>query len=467
MRWRTTVILGCMTVTLHARPAFDRFFNPQTLRLDYIHSGTAETESYALDELFVEPVWAGSRTNLIDTLNLGKYLFEVYDIQTNQLIYSRGFCSIFGEWQTTGEAQERERAFSESIRFPLPKDKVKITVSSRDKNKVFMERWAVSVDPSEPNIRKTRFYEEVKCTPILDSGDPVRKVDILILPDGYTEEEMDAFIRDARRMCDVLFNTAPFNERKSDFNVRALELPSNDSGIDNPREDIYADNALSCSFNSFGSDRYVLTWDNKTVRKAASAAPYDQLYILINSEKYGGGGIFNLYSTCIADNEWSGYIFVHEFGHAFAGLGDEYYTSDVAYDAFYPAGVEPWEPNVTALLDEDKVKWKALMDADTPVPTPWDKAVYDSTNRANRRMVGQLADQAAKDSARTAHDRWQKEFLRSQTYWGKVGVFEGSGYSSEGLYRPYLDCRMFSRSMTGFDPVCLRAIGQMIDFYSE
>ncbi|NQT25361.1 peptidase M64 [candidate division KSB1 bacterium] len=467
MNLRTGIIIGFVAFNLQAQSAFEDFFTDQTMRVDYIHSGTAKTEAFSVDEIYIESVWAGSHKNLIDTLNLGKYLFEIYDVKTNQLIYSRGFCSIFGEWQTTDEAKNRRRAFSESIRFPNPKNKVKITLSSRDDNNIFMERWAIPVDPSKANIRRTNFYENINISKILDNGDPATKVDILILPDGYTKKEMKNFLKDAREMCDVLFATSPFKERKSDFNILAMELPSNASGIDNPRKEVYVDNALSCSFNSFESDRYILTWDNKTVCKAASAAPYDQLYILINSKKYGGGGIFNLYSTCIADNEWSGYIFVHEFGHAFAGLGDEYYTSDVAYDEFYNAGVEPWEPNVTALMDKKNVKWKALMDDETLVPTPWDKVVFDSTNRAHRKTTNQLKEKAAKDSAKAAHDQWRWDFLRAQEAWGTVGVFEGSGYSSEGLYRPYLDCRMFSRSLTGFDPVCLRAIEQMIDFYSE
>ena len=464
---RFTAILVLLTAVLQAKPAFDEFFTNQTMRVDYIHSGTGRTETFAVDEIYIEPVWAGSTKNLVDTLNLGKYLFEVYDVRTNQLVYSRGFCSIFGEWQTTDEAKSRRRAFSESIRFPNPRDKVKISISSRDDNNIFMKRWAFPVDPSKANIRRARFYEDLKVTDILDSGEPAQKVDVLILPDGYTEKQMKKFIKDAKKMCDVLFETSPFKERKTDFNIRALHLPSNEPGIDNPRKGIYRDNALSCSFNSFESDRYILTWDNKSVTKAASAVPWDHLYILVNSNKYGGGGIFNLYSTCISDNEWSGYIFVHEFGHSFGGLGDEYYTSDVAYDEFYKPGVEPWEPNITASTDIKSLKWNNLLEQGTPVPTPWDKAIYDSTNRANRKTINLLSGKAAKDSVKAVHDQWRRDFLRAQEYWGKVGVFEGSGYASEGLYRPYLDCRMFSRSLTGFDPVCLRALERMIDFYTE
>ncbi|RKY53654.1 MAG: peptidase M64, partial [Candidatus Neomarinimicrobiota bacterium] len=169
--------------------------------------------------------------------------------------------------------------------------------------------------------------------------------------------------------------------------------------------------------------------------------------------KYGGGGIFNLCSCCyIHDDEkeqswWPNYVFVHEFGHAFAGLADEYYSSAVAYNEFYPPGVEPWEPNITALLDPENLKWKKLVEPDIPIPTPWNKEKYDKIPRSQ-----------SKD---------KEALLHKQEYWGKVGAFKGAGYASEGLYRPYLDCRMFSKSLTGFCPVCSDAIVKMIRFYSE
>ena len=327
------------------------------------------------------------------------------------------------------------------------------------------------IDPGHPNIRRTTYYAHLKTIPLIKNGDPHNKVDVVILPDGYTQDEMSKFIKDATKMTDVLFGTSPFKERKKDFNVNLVALPSNESGIDNPKKGIYVDNALACSFNSFDSDRYVLTWANKIIRKVASVVPYDFLYILINSSKYGGGGIYQLYSTCTSDDAWSDYVFVHEFGHSFGGLGDEYYTSDVAYEEFYPTDVEPWEPNITALVDPHDVKWKDLIEPGTPVPTPWDKALFDQKSSTYRKERKQLTEQGASvftlDSLYQIQHDWIQNFFKEQTYFNKVGVFEGSGYASEGLYRPFIDCRMFSRSRTGFDPVCRRAIERVIDFYTH
>jgi hypothetical protein len=453
-------------------PPFDRYFIDKTMRLDYFHTGTHNEEVYSYDEIFQEPVWAGSRKNLVDTLNLGKYLFKVIDVKTNELIYSRGFNSIFGEWQTIDEALKGVwRTFSESIRFPWPKGPVKITIGTRDKFNVFHDDWDFIIDPQHPNIRRTEYFPDAKVTRLIHNGDPHTKVDLVLLPDGYTEEEMTKFIKDARRILNILFSISPFKERKKDFNVWAVEVPSGDSGIDNPRAGRYADNLLGCSYNAFGLDRYALTWSNKTVRKVAARAPHDHIHILMNEKKYGGGGIFNLYATCAVDNEWSGYLFVHEFGHAFAGLGDEYYTSQVAYNEFYPPGVEPWEPNITALVDKNRVKWQDLMEPETPIPTPWKKAEYEMHQReygmARQKMIKEGATQDKLDSLSAAAGNWVHNHLRDQEFWGKVGVFQGASYASEGLYRPFLDCIMFTKTLTGFDPVCRRAIENVIDFYTQ
>jgi len=453
-------------------PSFEKYFIDKTIRLDYFHTGTHNQETYSYDAIFQEPTWAGSKINLIDTLNLGKYLFKVLDVKTNQMIYSRGFSSIFGEWQTTDEARRGiYRTFSESIRFPWPKERVKVTIGTRDRYNIFHDTWDFVIDPDEPNIRRVNYFSDARVTKLVHHGDSYKKVDLVILPDGYTQEEMKKFREDAHRLLKVLFDTSPFKERKKDFNVWAVEVPSKESGIDNPQKGEYVDNILSCSFNAFGSDRYALTWDNKTVRKAAARAPYDHLYILFNESKYGGGGIFNLYATSYVDGQWSGYVFVHEFGHHFAGLGDEYYTSDVAYTDFYPSGVEPWEPNVTTFVDKNHIKWQYLMEPETPVPTSWGKDEYDEHQKEyriqRRKLSKNDAPQAKIDSLSTANARWVHDFLHSQEYMGKVGVFEGSGYASQGLYRPSIDCIMFSRNAGEFDPVCRSAIENVINFYTQ
>lgn len=469
-----TFVLFLALTAAHAQDTgfFDRFFVDKTMRLDYFHTGIHNKEIYSYDEIFQEPLWPGSKTNLVDTLNLGKYLFQVFDIQTNQLIYSRGFSSIFGEWQTIGEAHDSIwRTFSESIRFPWPKKPVKVTIGTQDDKNVFYTDWSYVIDPAKWNIRKTTYFEDAKVTAFVKSGDPSQKVDLVLLPDGYTQKEMGKFRKDAKRLLDILFEISPFKEQKKDFNVWGVEVPSMESGVDNPRKHKFVDNAFGTSYNAFDLDRYALSWENKTIRKAAARAPYDYICILVNDPKYGGGGIYNLYATVAVDDQYSGYVFVHELGHSFAGLGDEYYSSSVAYNDFYPPGVEPWEPNVTALLDKDHVKCQHLMEKDTPLPTPWAKTEYENKMAefgAKRRKAarGGASKTELDRLSREASD-WEFNFFRSQADWGKVGAYQGACYASEGLYRPFLDCIMFTKTLDGFDPVCSDAIKRMIDFYAQ
>jgi len=406
---------------------FDKYFINKTMRFDFFHTGTKANEIVSFDKIKMEPYWAGSKKKLIDDTNFGKYIFKIFDTRTNRLIYSRGFCSIFGEWQTTAEAEKNlTRSFHESLIFPYPKNKVKIELYVRDKENFFKPIYYRVIDPNYPNIKKELRYTEFRVNELKISGDPSNKVDILILAEGYTKDQIPKFRKDAQKNVEALFTYEPFKSNKDKFNIRLLEIISGESGIDNPNKNIYKNSFLDCSFNSFGSDRYMLTYANNRIRDVASNAPYDYLCIIVNTDKYGGGGIFRLYSTSAADNKWNEYLFVHEFGHNFAGLGDEYYTSDVAYSEFYPPDVEPWEPNLTALLDKDNVKWNYLIPEGTPIPTPVE-----------------------------------------EKYKNVVGVYEGGGYSAKGIYRPYIDCIMKNKDMIPFCPVCQSGIQKIIDLYTE
>ena len=463
---------GLSTLQAGDHTAFDRFFVDRTLRIDLMHSGSKETESFSLDGTKDDGTWPGSKVNLIDTLNLGEYLLRVYDLATNVLIYSRGYSGIFGEWQTTNEASSGYyRTFSESVRSPFPRRAVQVSVARRDKRMVFRELFTIVVDPNDPSqVNKEKPGVKPRVFTLADNGEPAEKVDIVILGDGYTAAEMEKFRKDAKRYNDLLFSTQPFKSRKQDFNVRALEVESQESGIDVPDKNVWKNAALETRYSTFGLPRYVLTTENKTLRDIAATVPYDFICILVNDTRYGGGGIFNLYSTSYTGEPnkvqewWMDYMYVHEFGHSFAGLGDEYYTSAVAYNDFYAPGVEPWEPNITALRDARNVKWKAFLSDSIRVPTPWEKARYDSLGQALLRY-----DRLAPDYYGNFEPIWkqQQEIVRNPASLGKVGAFEGAGYASKGLYRPSLDCRMFSLSIVGFDPVCSAAIDRMIDFYAK
>jgi hypothetical protein len=454
LRWLMLWLIVPLSLLGKTGPEFNQYFIDKTMRVDFYFTGTHDSCTIMLDQVIEEPIWAGSVTNLVDTLNLGAHLVKILEAQSKTLLYSRGFCSLFQEWQTTAEALSgMNRAIPASVLFPYPLNPVILELYSRDKKNIFIKQFETTIDPASQLIRRDKPRGNFKVKSYLQNGSPYNKVDILILPEGYTKREMRQFRKDVKHFMQVFFNAPPFREFQQQFNVWYLEVPSEESGIDDPRKGVFVKSAFEFSYNSFETDRYILGFENQRIRDIAANAPYDQLYFLINSPKYGGGGIFNLYSTCYnhSENEesswWPDYVFVHEFGHAFGGLADEYYSSEVAYSEFYPPGTEPWEPNITICTDKDQLKWRELVDDSTPIPTPWEKALYDKI--------------PYKDS------KSREELLRNQEYWGKVGTFKGAGYASEGLYRPFLDCRMFSKTLINHCPVCSTAIVRVIKFDSE
>jgi hypothetical protein len=427
----------------------------RTLRLDYFHTGDTTREIFALDEVVIEPsVWSGSPRGRIDALNYGAYGFDVRDAASKTVFYSHGFGSIYDEWVTTEEAKTMTRTFHESLRFPLPAAPVNVTVRKRESGNTWRDVWTIAVDPKDMFVNSA-VPEPSPGTLITfeQHGDPSAKVDLLLLGDGYTVGERGKFEADGKRLLNVLFSTSPFKERRSDFNVWGLAPPSRDSGISRP-----------------SLERYVLSFDNKAFRKLASFAPYDVVEIVVNGRTYGGGGIYGLYSTVASDNAFAPYVFVHEFGHHFAALADEYYTSPVAY---LPSTKreEPWEPNVTALLDPATLKWKDLVAAGTPLPTPWEKEAYELRSREAqaRRAALRKANRPEEEmEALFAEERRRddEQFGKARGAAAQVGAFEGARYESRGYYRPEQNCIMFTRA-DFFCAVCKRALEQVIDIYAR
>lgn len=450
---------------------FDELFTGRSLRFDYVHAGNATEEHICYDKLRLEGEWSGSRTQLTDHSNLGKFLFCVIDPATNRMLYSRGFASIYGEWETTGEAKRMWRSFEESQRFPEPRMPVQLVLKKRSSNGTFESFYSTLIDPTDRFVDRSPVAPVGRMHVVQETGTPAERVDLLIMGEGYTAEQGDKFRADVDRLTKVFFETEPFKSRRNDFNVRGIHVPSAEAGISNPRAGVWRDSPLGLSFNAFDSDRYVLTSENTALREAAAQAPYDALILLFNDRKYGGGGIYNLWSTCAADSEPAPYLFVHEFGHSFAGLADEYYTSQVSYEGFNPAGVEPWEPNITALLDPSAIKWADLMVADTPLPTPWDQAAYDEASYNYQAKRTALRAKNASEEQMEELFREVKSItepmLQSQQYFGRVGAFEGAGYEAKGLYRSEIDCIMFTRNPTEFCRVCQRGISNVIDLYSR
>jgi hypothetical protein len=430
LSWLVAAATLTAATTVSAQPvARSPHFNfDATLRIDLHHVGNDRQERFIVDELRVEGAWPGSRTALKAAgKGKGTTRVEILSLPRQQLVFSRGHCSLFGEWRTTAEAKKRSRVFSETVRLPLPLDRFKLVVKSRNKRGKWDKVFVTTLDPNALSVSRERRRAGLKVIKLHHSGAPATALDVVILGDGYQAWQMDKFKQDAQRFARLLLFTKPFSNYRDKINVWAVESPSREDGVDEPRKGIFKDTALSMSFNTFGSARYLMTTANKAVHDIAANAPYDAVYIVSNTSRYGGGGIYNLYSSFVSDNAYDAYVFIHEFGHSFAGLGDEYYSSKVAYSGMYPKGVEPWEPNITGQSRRKWVKWHRMIDKGTPVPT-------------------QETD---------------------PRYANKVGVFEGAGYSAKGLYRPAVDCKMFNKGHKDFCPVCMQAVSKTIERYTK
>jgi hypothetical protein len=440
---------------------------PRTLRVDYVHSGSATEERFAIDSVALEGEWPGPLDRWVDESNLGKYYFQVVDRATNRLLYSRGFASIYGEWETTDEAKREHRAFSESIRFPAPGGPVQVVLKKRGPRNEFRELWSVVVDPSDAAIDRAA-PPKLNVWAVFQSGPPRDKVDLLLMGDGYTAGEMEKWHKDARRMAETLFAASPFKEHRQDFNVWAIDTPAEESGVARPSDSVYRRSPLRATYDAFGSERYVLSMDNKRLREIASAAPYEFIEIVVNDRKYGGGGIFNLFATVAADNAFTPYVFVHEFGHHFAGLADEYYTSDVAYGSATER-LEPWEPNATA--DPLAAKWKDLLTRGIDLPSSWPKKEFEQMEQGIQERRRAIRAAHRPESEMEALFREERgvatRLLGSGPNAGKVGAFEGANYEARGYYRPQQDCIMFTRDEVGFCAVCRRAIERVIRMYAK
>ena len=404
---------------------FDEWFTEASLRVDYTLTGNAKTTSYALKELIKEPYWSGSKVNLVDNLDFGNFIVKVYEPGTDHVLFSKGYQNLFGEWQTTDEATQLVKTFEESAIVPFPKKPVEVVLYYKNWEGQLIEGYRLPVNPSNYFIRTADDLNLPVYDAWIGNKDITKAVDIVLLPEGYTQEEMGKFVKDCNFFVESLFAYAPYDRYRGSFNVRGVMAPSVDSGCTEPGDRVYKNTVMRFSYWTFDSERYCMSTDNRDIRDLAGQVPYDQIYVLVNSKKYGGGGIYNFYCSSAVGNSYSSDIFIHEFGHGFAGLADEYYTDETGYGDFYNNDIEPWEPNITTLVDFE-AKWKDMMDKKTPVPTPREKE-YEQT----------------------------------------IGVFEGGGYEAEGIYSPHMDCLMKTFKGHVFCPVCQRAIERMILYYSE
>jgi hypothetical protein len=418
-------------ITLWQFPAkaqihYYNYFTDGILRIDYVRSGSALSEEISQIQLKTETFWSGCRTKTLQPFDYGEFKIEVYGASDSVLLFRHAYSSLFAEYLYTQEGITVNGSFEETVRMPFPKAEVKIVFFRRDKITLLWNvQHELMFDPAKEKLSPVVAFKQIDFKKLTDNGAPEKKVDVVFLAEGYTKSEKQKFYDDAKRVASYLLDCSPFNAHLSSFNVWAVFAPSEQTGVTDPSSDVSVNTITGCNFSTFGTDRYLMTEQHFAVRDMASVVPYDHIVILVNTDKYGGGGIYNFYATCPADCKNSGFLMIHEFGHSFAGLADEYYTSDVSVSDYYRFDVEPVEPNITTLVDFSK-KWEEMIAEGTPVPTP--------------------------DS---------REFQKT------VGVFEGAGYSAKGIYRPYLECTMKSVLYNAFCPVCSSSIELVIDFFRE
>jgi hypothetical protein len=409
---------------------YDRWFTDAAMRVDLLHTGDGSEASYSLDEVVREPLWPGTRTHLIDPFGRGTHRFRVRDLETGTEIFRLGYATLFDEWTGTEEALAGvERSMSESVRFPWPRRPVVLHLERRRRDGSFEDVFGLAIDPASHLIDRSVPFGDVEVLDLGGGPAPSEAMDVVIVPEGYTRRDRAKMRADMSRFARVLLESEPFASHHARIHVRGVLAYSRERGPDEPRKGLFRDTLLESSFNTFDSPRYLTVTHTKTLRQVAARAPYDVILVLVDTGRYGGGGVYNQWAVFVSDNEYDEYVMLHELGHHMAGLGDEYYSSAVSTDEdlMYPEGVEPWEPNLTAMLDGGRrsVKWSEMIDPQTPVPTP-----------------------------------------ERDEYADVVGTFEGAGYKAEGLFRPQLDCKMFDKGLVGYCQVCARAIVDMMRYYA-
>jgi IgA Peptidase M64/Peptidase M64 N-terminus len=479
-------LILCGGLFAQTRIAYDDDFTDKALRVDLYQVGDAKDELVTIDKILEEPIWPETRTRLVDEFGYGRYVLKIFDIASNRLIYSRGFDGMFAEYKTTTPALEgTKRVFQRSVRFPYPKRPVLFVVEVRDKKNLLHPLFNRKIDPADYHI----LHETAKAgdwiyEPVV-AGDPRKTLDFAFIAEGYTADERDKFKADVDRMAATLFATEPYKSAKSRISIRGVFRPSAERAMDEPRQKAYKKTVLGASFNAFDLDRYMLIEADHRLHEIAAQVPYDAIVVLVDSKRYGGGSIAFDYCVTTVDNQASPGVFLHELGHSFGGLADEYYASEVSYNDFYPKGVEPFEPNITALLDPANVKWKALLSPGIAVPTEYGKEKIEALQAERQKNRAALREDVAKgkekgaaaDEIKAIQDKSAAvdkeiaakiEAVRKQykDLEDKVGVFEGAGYAAKGLYRPQMYCLMISSPKNEFCAVCRKAIDDMIDYFA-
>jgi hypothetical protein len=458
---------------------FSTRFVDATLRIDLYHHGHAREESVTVDRLVRETPWSGSTTVLSDPSPVGSYRVEMTDAHDGTHLFATSFDSLFTEYRTTQPALGGvPRTYHEALRVPFPRRPVQIALIARHVGQDPRRLLQLEFDPARDRVAGEPPPGRVEIIPVHEGADPHATVDIVFLGEGY--DDGDRFRAQLHRAADLLLSHEPYASLRHLLTVTGVRPVSRDRGCDEPSHGVWRDTPFDASFDAFGSPRYLLTENTRALRDVAAHVPYDTLVVMVDHDRYGGGGIYGQYCIFTADNPWAGYLLLHEFGHSFGGLGDEYYASGVAYTDLHPPGHEPPQPNLTALLDPSALKWRDLVADNVPLPTPWNKAAFDATESAwqtrRRDLQTDIAEARRRGAPASVVEDLETQLehgareraeisarqLASEPYAHRVGAFEGAGYASTGLYRPAVDCLMFTRGEKPLCPVCRRAVADRI-----
>ncbi len=420
------LFLLCLIAVASTRAqVFADHFADKTLRVDYIFNGNASGQAICLDGLSALPTWAGRKHHLAELPLQGNGQIVMRNAASGKTIYTTSFSSLFQEWLETDEARNVTKGFENTFLLPYPLQPVEIEITLLDPRRNVRASMKHIVHPNDVLIEQKGNSHITPHKYLLHNDSPEKCIDVAILAEGYTLQEMQAFYEDADIACKSIFDHEPFKSMKKRFNVVAVASPSTDSGVSVPRLNEWKHTAFGSHFSTFYSDRYLTTSRVKAIHDALAGIPYEHIIILANTEEYGGGGIYNSYTLTTAHHPMFRPVVVHEFGHSFGGLADEYfYDNDVMTDT-YPLDIEPWEQNISTQVDF-AAKWKDMLSENTPVPTPAEV---------------------------------------SENY--PTGVYEGGGYSAKGIFRPAENCRMRTNEYPAFCPVCQRALRRIIEFYTE
>lgn len=415
-----SLALGCALSSLVSGQCFNDYFINKTIRADYLFTGDKNKQCVVLDRLNSSSGWAGRRHHLSVLPLEGNGQITMKDKETGKIIYRTSFSSLFQEWIGEAEASVVQKGYENSFLMPYPKNMALVTVELFNPKREVSASFTHEINPEDILIRNNYGKDVVPHKYLMNNGSTEECIDVVIMAEGYTEEEMELFYNDAQKACDAIFSHKPFSENKKHFNVIAAATESRDSGVSIPRENKWKETAVSSHFDTFYSERYLTTSNVKDIHDLLAGIPYEHIIILANTDTYGGGGIYNAFTLTTAHHSMFEPVVVHEFGHSFGGLADEYAYTD-APSPLYPYTIEPWEQNITTMVNFES-KWKDMVDGTTEIPTKNSKE-------------------------------------------NKVGAYEGAGYSKKGIFRPTFDCRMRTNEAPAFCPVCQRALQRLIDFY--